>query len=1177
METTGKKIWPWSVLGVLTLGLALLVSLPLWLFSPPVLEPLLNHLEKRIGAELAVGSCTADWLGAIRCRDVRYLDQDQGISLKVSRLGLDKGLGQLLLAPGNLGELELDSPLLTIDLHASPPALPGSSVDQSPLPAPVRPPSSPKPDPALGAAGSEKPIWEKLIGRLRLSHGRVQLRGLAAEPLVLAEQLELSARLEQGSVRYELALDHNRSGEQPGRLQAQGFFNLPIRNQAIWPSLVSGTELSLTQLELGAFLPLARRFLRDPSLLPQGSGILDGQWQITTSGLANSRVQGQATIRDLALSGGLLGDDHPRLDQVEILLDGGHSREQGWQVPEFRLESDLITLKGEAFFNREQRRAQAGGTLRLDRLFTLFPQRLRMRGGTRVSEGELSFVAELDRMDGVTRFKGACRAGTLQAEYGEKSLRWDKPLDGLIQLSEEQGRYSVTALELSTPFLSLSGSGSADNFALRASADLKQAVAELQPFLDVHLDTEGKLHFSASSTIQEDERYLLDSRVTIDDFALELAGKPIIPAHRLKLSAQGQAPLSWLKGQGQAQLDIRTATWLGESRLRSSGLERSGGADHGLRGSYDLSASLALEPLAALLNQLELFTVPLAAQGQARWQSFGRLDAAVLEVGGLDLVIDEFGLEYGQISYHDPRVRWQLEGGLAKGADRAVTVKPLEIYDHRHAYQPPVEAWARVDFQEHGLLLPRFSLDSGIVELSEASLSLRDWQSLEKGVEAGFVAGFKLESLAEVLHQLERLPREVALAGEASLVGRLEQTAEQLSLDLEATSSDLNLDLGQESLLRAQPLALAIQLRHEPGSMVSAIPSFRLQSGLLNAEGSATLRGGDQAALELAATLIPEFPALAGLLAQLSNRELSLQGRQRQTLRLSLPLTPARSAGLPALDLSYGGGVEAAAFQGIDIRDLGLAAELKEGRGYLELAAAMNQGRLAFRPELDLAAVGTPGALFLPEPGQLLSEVQLQEPLMRGLLAKVHPLFGVLVQPAGVLSMRAEALSWDLQAARSAAFTTTLDLSKVSLSRNGLLEEILGLLQAGQEPLELKDSEISCQGDQGRIRCSPVHLLVGETEMTLSGSVGYDGSLDYLLQLPLSEALIGREGYRVIGGMVLEIPLQGTVDAPLYSREKISQALARALEQAAVRAVEKQLEQQLDKALPGLFESIFGR
>ena len=167
-----------------------------------------------------------------------------------------------------------------------------------------------------------------------------------------------------------------------------------------------------------------------------------------------------------------------------------------------------------------------------------------------------------------------------------------------------------------------------------------------------------------------------------------------------------------------------------------------------------------------------------------------------------------------------------------------------------------------------------------------------------------------------------------------------------------------------------------------------------------------------------------------------------------------------------------------------------------------------------------------------------------------------------------------DSFTWPLikKGGNDAVFVAVFDAREVSLDSSNMLKSILAVFGLEKEKLILRDNNIICSGQDGRIACSPIRILVAESEMVLSGSVGMDKSLDYLLQIPVTENLVGREGYRVLEGTTVNVPIKGTTDTPVFNKNLLAATMKDLMRQAASKAV----IDQAGKILPDLINDVLG-
>lgn len=232
-ECVNRKKWS-LVSAVLVAAGMLLFFLPALLGLRPVAALLLDRLDRRLPGTLQVEECSVGWQRPFSCRGLRWDIPQQGLRAEAAEVGGDKGLLALLLAPRYLGELTVTRPVITLLAERTPAA----AVDA------VVPPAAPAEEPT---ATSPLPWWERLAVRVHGADGLVTLDQGAAGPRELAREIRFSGSLARGTVTYTLSF---LSGSRDGRLQAEGFVNLPTVSQSFLDTLISRTDLSVQDLDL---------------------------------------------------------------------------------------------------------------------------------------------------------------------------------------------------------------------------------------------------------------------------------------------------------------------------------------------------------------------------------------------------------------------------------------------------------------------------------------------------------------------------------------------------------------------------------------------------------------------------------------------------------------------------------------------------------------------------------------------------------------------------------------------------------------------------------------------------------------------------------------------------------------------------------------------------------------
>ena len=220
------------------------------------------------------------------------------------------------------------------------------------------------------------------------------------------------------------------------------------------------------------------------------------------------------------------------------------------------------------------------------------------------------------------------------------------------------------------------------------------------------------------------------------------------------------------------------------------------------------------------------------------------------------------------------------------------------------------------------------------------------------------------------------------------------------------------------------------------------------------------------------------------------------------------------------------------------------------------------------QPEIDFNAETV--AVVLRNPTNLLSGVQLTDELSNEMLAKLHPLFKNSYDVTGVLSMGMREFVWPLDPALrpQARFSGALQFQNLKMAAHGLLEKLLETAKVRERSVELGTRELDFRCENDRVTCSPVSIHVDKTEITLTGSMGLDQTLDYVAQIPLTREMVGGDAAQYLDGTTIRVPIRGTASKPELNSKALSDAAGDLIKQAAKKA----LQDEAGKLLEGLFK-----
>jgi hypothetical protein len=239
---------------------------------------------------------------------------------------------------------------------------------------------------------------------------------------------------------------------------------------------------------------------------------------------------------------------------------------------------------------------------------------------------------------------------------------------------------------------------------------------------------------------------------------------------------------------------------------------------------------------------------------------------------------------------------------------------------------------------------------------------------------------------------------------------------------------------------------------------------------------------------------------------------------------------------------------------GVELTEPAVQVEASGGVVTGALATRFSDGLIRLRPVLDTRP--TPPLLTLAETGVVVSNVAVTDAMMSGMFGRIHPVLKHCAVASGRASLRLDALEAPLDpAARDRiAVRGALDTRALVVAPAGLLSEILSVAALNPGRITLPDQSIAFTCADGRITPSPLEIHSGDYSIILRGSVGLDGTLDYVADVPATRELVGDKAWPYLRDTRLEVRISGTADRPVVDSKAIRDAAA-ALARDALRNV----------------------
>jgi hypothetical protein len=118
-----------------------------------------------------------------------------------------------------------------------------------------------------------------------------------------------------------------------------------------------------------------------------------------------------------------------------------------------------------------------------------------------------------------------------------------------------------------------------------------------------------------------------------------------------------------------------------------------------------------------------------------------------------------------------------------------------------------------------------------------------------------------------------------------------------------------------------------------------------------------------------------------------------------------------------------------------------------------------------------------------------------------------------------------------------------------------------------ERQLSMADQDIDFEAKNGRIALSPMTLDAEGYQLKMHGSVGFDKTLDFIAQIPVTRKMVGKDAYQFLQGTTLNVPIRGTSSKPLLDETAFQQATGDLIQQA--------LRKNLEKGAQDLLKNLF--
>ncbi|MBP3954030.1 hypothetical protein J8F10_01790 [Gemmata sp. G18] len=1137
------------------LPLVTLLLIGTW-FAPTIVAKtdLRNRFARKALADVRgsveVGGASLGWFSPVELRDVVIKDEAGRPIASVPKILSQKSLLALARNQDDPGEFTIEKATITVVCQKNSTNIEGAFAEylkEKPEPAPTR-----------------TPVSVKIIG------GTLTIIDAETEKTTSVEDINASARIPA-----------NRS--EPITITATAATGGINAEATIGDA--GSAKLVTAGLPLDTFAPLLKRV--DPGLSLSGTIGTDLRvtWGKDSTGRTTFAISGKASGEHLAVSAPWLNGDRLELDSAELPFDIERAG-RGLRVRAFDLTCDVGTVSVNGTFDPDEStealltRAGASVSAKVDiaKLAAKLPKLLRLKEGTELREGklDLELVSKLDA--GATVWDGKIDTSTLKGVRDGKPIAWEQPLK-----VEFAARYAKGGLPTFDRLICISDCVAVnaeimpETVRAAATVYLQKLSTRLADFIDLKGFTlDGVADATLGGRRTRDGKFNAEATVALKNFAVhDQQGRGLKePALDFRLLVSGQAP-----DTGTVQLATASAV------LTSSGDE--------LR--------LSLNEAVSDVHKLANGSLDVKLTGDlARWKA--RV-AAIVKLPDFPLA--------GSIE----------AGGRAKFATDNVTIDRLTVALTRAKLsrwiafdEPKMDAVGDLTFTRatSTATISRLTINSAPLSVAGGTLSFEPQANGDVAVSGNGECTSDLNALGKLvrLYADPNGPDALSGRGVGPLRFRSAGDATTFGGSLDVTNFGygpknnfvwfepaLHLETDGSYSDSADAVSITTARAERPGLTFDAKGKLAKLSATRDVNFTGTLRYDWEKLTPLVRGFVgPSFTATGtGSRGFLVTGQLEPNGQKvaaappvpepkaggpivlkAPTANPPAPKAPAGPSGptiFATLDGEVAIGWHAVQAYGFDVGTGELNAKM--ARGVVTVApleATFGDGKVKLAPTLELGT--SPGVMTLAK-GTVVDHARLTPKATAGALGYALPAIANTGEAAGEISATIDEARISLSDVNQTNVKGSLVIHKATVGLSPVAAQLAGLLGAKATTMTLvNDSTVPVQVANGRVHHQNFAIRISGTTFHTNGSVGFDDTLDLVVDVPLPKDLPLLKNnpvlMKAVAGKVVKVPVKGTLTKPALDPKAFNEAVVALAREGAKDVGKDLLESELRKLFPGM-------
>jgi hypothetical protein len=1153
-QSAPRRSFRKRVLRVL-LPLLALVLLIVW-FAPAIVAKtqLRNRFARQALADVRgtvdVGSASLSWLSPVELRDVVIKDEAGRTLVHVGKITSTKTLLTLARNQAEPGEFTIEKPAITVvcDKHTTnfETAFAKYLEDTTP----------PKP--------TRTPVTLKVTGgTLTITHAATNtsttiedISASATIPAKREEPIAVIATAATGKLKAEVSLGESNTA----KISCEGF-------------------------RLETIAPLLEHAEPGFKLTGTVGGALQAQWGKRDKQL-HATVVGTANANKFSLSAPWLNGEPLALDFVQLPLNvelAGRSV----RVREFDLRCDVGTLSVAGTFDpdedAEKLLTRAGlnihANVELAKLGNKLKTVLKLKEGTEFQEGKLEVKLASKATDTDTIWEGKINTTAIKAKRGATQLVWDEPL----QL-DFAGKYKKGALPTfeklvcTSDFIAVNARLTNDTLQAAANVYLHKLGTHLSEFIELGGYTlSGEATATLIARRDPQNSFIANGMVELKDFAFLDQNKKGLnePALTLQLTATGKLP-----DTGAVQLTTAKVV------LSAKGDE----------------LHLALREPVTDLRKLTSGAVEVNVTGElSRWKNRASAFAAIpnYEMSGT-----------------------LLAQGIAKFGDEKITIDRLTLAVTRIRFhgagvtidEPTMNAVGDLTFtrKDQRATITKLQLNSAPLTVTSGTLTLESLANKEVAVSGDGQCTADLNRLGKTVRLYTNPNGPTAFHGRGvgplrfraqgdttTFGGTLDVTNFGYGLKDNYTWFEPNLKLEVDGAYTGKTDAVTFSTAkaERPGLALSANGSLASITTTQAVDFKGTVRYDWARLTPLARDLVGgNFTAtgngeraftLNGQLnpanAQVASAPPTPEPKTGGPITLKAPtpggapspkaVTPSEPSLFVALNGDAAIGWQTIKAYGFDLESGELKGTMKRGViTVAPLSANFGGGRISLTPTLKMDR--TPGEVSLAK-GTIIDRAKLTPQATASALGYALPAIANAGQAEGEISANIDDNRIVFGKMDQSTLKGNLVIHKATVGLNPLASQLATLLGAKATSMTLvNDSTVPVQVANGRVYHQNFAMRISGTTFVTNGSVGFDDTLDLVVDVPLPKDLPLLKNnpllLKAVAGKVVKVPVKGTLTKPTLEPKAFENAVVTLAREGARDVGKDVLEGELKKLFPNM-------